>query len=239
MKIALIGYGKMGKAIDAIATERGHSIALKITSSNREDLNQEALQNVDVAIEFSRPDFAISNIEKCLNNHTPIVIGTTGWYENYDRIEQMCAKNDSALLAATNFSIGVNLFFELNRSLALLMNPRKDYKASIEEIHHTEKLDSPSGTAITLAEGIIEQHSSYSYWQEGGPLDENTLNIEAIRQPNVPGTHEITYGSEIDSISIKHIAKNRKGFALGAVLAAEFIHNKKGVFSMRDVLNTK
>ncbi len=237
MKIAIIGYGKMGKAIDAIATERGHSIPLKITSTNLQDLNATTLQDIDVAIEFSRPEFAIENIENCLNNSTPIVVGTTGWYKDFERIQSLCKEKNTALLAATNFSVGVNLFFELNKTLARLMNPRKEYKATIEEIHHTEKLDSPSGTAITLAEGIIEQHNAYSSWQEGSVEKEEILPIEALREPEVPGTHEITYESEIDIISIKHLAKNRKGFALGAVLAAEYIHNKKGVFNMQDVLN--
>ena len=237
MKIAIIGYGKMGRAIEEIALQRGHEVALKISSTNAEELNQENLKEIDAAIEFSMPKTAIQNIEICLNASTPVVIGTTGWYHEHDRILALCAEKKTAMLAATNFSVGVNLFFELNQKLAQLMAPREEYRASMEEIHHTEKLDSPSGTAITLAEGLINAHPNYQDWVNEKEADSNVLPILSIREDKVPGTHSINYESEIDSIYIKHTAKNRKGFALGAVLAAEFIHNKQGVFSMKEVLN--
>jgi len=237
MKIAIIGYGKMGKAIEEIALERGHTVNLKISSTNIEDLNTANLKEIDVAIEFSRPENAIKNIECCLNNETPIVIGTTGWYDDFDRIEKLCAAKATSLLAATNFSVGVNLFFELNQKLAQLMSNRNEYQASLEEIHHTEKLDSPSGTAITLAEGILKIHPNYQEWKNEISTQKKLLPILSVREQNVPGTHEVTFESTIDSIQIKHTAKNRKGFALGAVLAAEYIYNKKGVFTMKEVLN--
>lgn len=237
MKIALIGYGKMGKAIEEIALERGHEIHLKISSSNLDDLNSEALIEADVAIEFSRPENAIENIETCLKNSLPVVIGTTGWYDQFDQIKKLCVENDTSLLAATNFSVGVNLFFELNQRLAQLMNNRTEYKAEIEEIHHTEKLDSPSGTAITLAEGLLENNSLYQEWANENNTKKGVLPIVSVRKDKVPGTHTISFSSEIDSIRIEHIANNRKGFALGAVLAAEYIHDKKGIFSMKEVLN--
>ncbi len=236
MKIALIGYGKMGKAIEGIAKERGHELVLKISSDNLHDLNSENLNKADVAIEFSRPENAEQNIRLCLDHQLPIVIGTTGWYANYEAIKENCKAKGGSLLAATNFSVGVNLFFELNRQLANLMSPFKDYSASITEVHHTEKLDSPSGTAITLAEGLIGEHPEYHEWKNNSTTEEGVLNINSIREENVPGTHRITYTSVIDQISIEHEAKSRKGFALGAVLAAEYIHNKTGVFTMKDVL---
>ena len=237
MKLAIIGYGKMGKAIETIALERGHEINLRISSSNTEELNAKNLATIDAAIEFSTPENALKNIEICIHAQTPIVIGTTGWYDQYDRIKDLCKANNTSLIAATNFSVGVNLFFELNKKLAQLMNSRKEYRASMEEIHHTEKLDSPSGTAITLAEGLIENHDQYNSWKNESTSEKGALPILSIREEKVPGNHIVNFESEIDSISIKHLAKNRKGFALGAVLAAEYIYNKKGVFSMKEVLN--
>ncbi len=237
MKIALIGYGKMGKAIERIAVERGHEIVLRVNSQNNESFLNGELNHAEVAIEFSRPEFAVENIMACINNQLPVAIGTTGWYNHFQEIKNACEVNNGSLLPASNFSVGVNLFFELNQKLAKLMANQKDYKAGIEEIHHTEKLDSPSGTAITLAEGLIENHSDYSDWKNEKTDSLGELEIISLREPNVPGTHEIKYNSNIDEISIKHTAKSREGFALGAVLAAEFIYNKKGIYSMKDVLN--
>lgn len=237
MKIALIGYGKMGKAIEEIATSRGHEICLKINSSNIAELTQENISKADVAIEFSSPANALTNIKTCLNAGTPVAVGTTGWYEEKENVYMEVEQLDGSFLAASNFSIGVNLFFELNKKLAQLMRKHSNYTAEIQEIHHTEKLDSPSGTAITLAEDLIEGSAIYTKWQNNLTEEKNILEIKSFREPQVPGTHEITYDSNIDSISITHEAKNRIGFALGAVLAAEFIHNKKGIFTMQDVLN--
>lgn len=236
MKIALIGYGKMGKAIEEIALERGHEIALKITSENQEAISINELRSCDVAIEFSRPESAVENIEKCINIGLPIVVGTTGWYAAYDEIAQKVTNAHTALLSATNFSVGVNLFFQLNKQLAKLMSPQKEYRAEIEEIHHLQKLDSPSGTAITLAEGLIQEHTAYQSWKNEAVSEKEVLPILSKREENVPGTHRIKYTSEIDEIEIVHTAKSRKGFALGAVLAAEFLNGKKGLFSMNDVL---
>lgn len=236
MKIALIGYGKMGKAIEEIALERGHSVALKISSDNISDLTTSNLQKADVAIEFSRPESAAKNIILCAQAQIPVVVGTTAWYEEYDAIVDEVKKQNGALLAATNFSIGVNLFFELNARLAQMMNSHTNYEASIKEVHHTQKLDSPSGTAITIAEGIIQNHQSYHQWQEQDAFDEGTLKITADRIQDVPGTHVVNYESEVDTISIEHKAHNRKGFALGAVVAAEFLQHKIGIFSMKDVI---
>lgn len=235
MKIALIGYGKMGKAIEEIALERGHEIVLKVNSKNKHQILAGDFNGAEAAIEFTRPEFAVENIRACLNRQIPVAIGTTGWYDAYNELVELCKEKKGSLLAASNFSVGVNLFFELNQKLAKLMSNQKDYKASMEEIHHTEKLDSPSGTAITLAEGIINEHHDYTSWENS--LDTNQLGIHSVRTEGVPGTHEIKYNSSIDEISIKHSAKSRKGFALGAVLAAEYIYNKQGVFTMKDVLN--
>jgi len=237
MKIAIIGYGKMGKAIESIALERGHEISLKVDSSNSGSISSKDLESSDVAIEFSRPENAVSNIKMCVEAKTPIVVGTTGWYDEYDAVSDLVKANDTALLAATNFSVGVNIFFELNKKLAAMMEPQKDYRSMITEIHHLQKLDSPSGTAITLAEGIIEKHSGYKQWENDVPQDPSTLAILSEREAEVPGTHIIEYSSDIDEISISHKAKNRKGFALGAVLAAEYIHGKSGIYQMKDVLN--
>ncbi len=237
MNIAILGYGKMGKAIEEIARERGHEIALKINSANLEELNKENLSECDVAIEFSRPENAKENINRCIEAKLPIVVGTTGWYDNYELICQAVEESGSALLAATNFSVGVNLFFELNKKLAEMMSPQKDYKAEIEEIHHLQKLDSPSGTAITLAEGLIGNHSEYQEWKNEKVDEEGTLSIISKREEKVPGTHIIKYSSKIDEIEITHTAKNRKGFALGSVLAAEFLYGKSGIYQMKDVLN--
>ncbi|MDC1451179.1 4-hydroxy-tetrahydrodipicolinate reductase [Vicingaceae bacterium] len=236
MKFALLGYGKMGKSIESIAVERGHEVVLKINADNLEDLTQENLSVADVAIEFSAPEHVLSNIGISLKIGTPIVVGTTGWYDQQEAVYKQVKEFNGTFLAASNFSVGVNIFFEINRRLAELMANQNIYTAAIEEIHHTEKLDSPSGTAITLADGIIQQMGSYSSWENNPSEKKEVLEIVSFREPNIPGTHEITYDSNIDQISIKHEAKNRKGFALGAVLAAEFIQAKKGIFTMKDVL---
>jgi 4-hydroxy-tetrahydrodipicolinate reductase len=231
MKIALLGYGKMGKTIERLALERGHEIVLKI---DKEDTNI-AINKADVAIDFSLPEAAFKNITLCLENGVPVVSGTTGWLENYENAVALCQQMKGAFIYASNFSLGVNLFFELNRKLAELMQPFQQYSVSLEEIHHTRKLDAPSGTAITLAEGIIE-NTAYTGWS----LDQTKLNaipIVAKRIADVPGTHLVSYNSSIDQIEIKHTAHNRDGFALGAIVAAEWLFGKTGVFSMKDVLN--
>ena len=231
MKIALLGYGKMGKAIEAIAIERDHEIVLKISSASE----NYTLQNCDVAIDFSLPSSAVANISKCLESGVPIISGTTGWLDDYDNVISLCNSKNGTFLYASNFSLGVNIFFELNKTLAKLMAKLPQYKVDVEEIHHTQKLDAPSGTAITLAKDIIEA-TNYENWTLDTPKP-NEIGITAKRIENVPGTHDINYKSEVDSIQIKHTAHSRKGFALGAVIAAEFIHDKKGVFTMKDVLN--
>ncbi|WP_274474366.1 4-hydroxy-tetrahydrodipicolinate reductase [Mangrovimonas aestuarii] len=231
MKIALLGYGKMGQAIEKIAIERGHSIVIKAKKDTKYDIT-----TADVAIDFSIPDSAVDNISNCLNKGVPVISGTTGWLDKYDDIVSICKENDGAFIYASNFSLGVNIFFELNKTLAKMMNTLKDYKVSMEEIHHTQKLDAPSGTAISLAEDIIVEHQSYSNWKLENESN-GTLPIIAKRIPEVPGTHIINYSSDVDTITIQHTAHSRQGFALGAVIAAEWIAGKKGVFTMKDVLN--
>ena len=231
MKIALLGYGKMGKTIEAIALNRGHDIVLKTSQSIASEIT-----TADVAIDFSIPKAAFNNISNCINHNVPVISGTTGWLENYPKITALCEEKKGAFIYASNFSLGVNIFFELNKSLAKMMSTLKDYKVVIEEIHHTQKLDAPSGTAISLAEDIINNNANYNAWQ----LDSNTnktIPITAKRIENVPGTHNITYNSEIDTIKLKHIAHSRQGFALGAVVAAEWLVGKTGVYTMKDVLN--
>ncbi len=239
MRIALFGYGKMGKEIEKIALDRGHTITGKINKSNpKENLD---LNSVDVVIEFSAPELAHEHIQFCLKNNIPIVIGTTGnWYNQLDDLKKICLQKKGAMLYATNFSLGVNLFFAVNKYLAKLMNEYPDYSASITEIHHTQKLDAPSGTGISIAEQIISNHSAYTKWENvttENLKDSTSLSIESLRLPDVPGTHEVKYESEIDTIEIKHTAHNRKGFALGSVIAAEWLIKNKGVFTMNDVLN--
>ena len=231
MRIALLGYGKMGKVIEAIALQRGHTIVLKVSS----DTKNYELSNVDIAIDFSTPESAVENITQCFNNNVPVICGTTGWLKDYDAMLQLCKDTNGAFIYASNFSLGVNIFFELNNTLAKLMKGLPQYKVSIEEIHHTQKLDAPSGTAISLANDIISQ-SDYTNWTLEHPKS-SELPIVAKRIENVPGTHEITYESVVDSIQIKHTAHSREGFALGAVVAAEWLQHKKGVFTMKDLLN--
>ena len=231
MNIGLLGYGRMGKAIETIAINRGHQISLKIDSEQGIDFT-----NTDVAIDFSLPHTAVDNIKKALSSDTPVISGTTGWLEKYDEVKSFCESQGGTFLYASNFSLGVNIFFELNRVLAKLLQQHPDYKVSIEEIHHTKKLDAPSGTAISLAQGIINQHENLKQWSMEDD-SKNTLPISAKRIPDVPGTHTVNYDSTIDSIEIKHTAHCRQGFALGAVVAAEWIVDKKGIFTMNDVLN--
>ncbi|WP_420551151.1 4-hydroxy-tetrahydrodipicolinate reductase [Tenacibaculum aiptasiae] len=231
MKIALLGYGRMGKEIEKIALQRGHEIVIK--TSGKEDYN---ISDADVAIDFSVPSSAFNNITNCINNKIPVVSGTTGWLEHYNSVVELCNEKKGAFIYASNFSLGVNVFFELNKQLSKMMNTLNQYNVSIEEIHHTKKLDAPSGTAITLAEGIIE-NSDKTAWELDQKTSENNIPISAIRTPEVPGTHTVTYNSEIDTIDIKHTAHNRQGFALGAVVAAEWLISKTGVYTMRDVLN--
>ncbi|MFD2727226.1 4-hydroxy-tetrahydrodipicolinate reductase [Hyunsoonleella rubra] len=232
MKIALLGYGRMGQTIEKIAISRGHDVVLTI---DKDDTNYD-ITKADVAIDFSIPSVAFDNISNCLKNNVPVVSGTTGWLKDYNNAIELCKENDGAFIYASNFSLGVNIFFELNKTLAKMMSNLKQYNVSMEEIHHTKKLDAPSGTAITLAEGVIENNQNYDSWKlnQNG---ENTVPIVAKRIEDVPGTHTVTYDSEVDTISIEHIAHNRQGFALGAVVAAEWLVGKTGVFSMNDVLN--
>jgi len=236
MNIVLIGYGQMGKEIEKIAVSRGHKIVLTIDKDNLNDLTPDNLSKVDIAIEFTRPESSVDNYKKCFANNTPVVSGTTGWLEKLPEIIKHCENNNSAFFYASNFSLGVNIFFELNKKLAQMISPFDDYSVKINEIHHTRKLDAPSGTAITLAEGIISNINRFNTWKNSETTNNNELPIISFREGDVPGTHEIIYDSDIDTISIKHEAKNRKGFALGAVLAAEFLKDKKGIFGMSDLL---
>jgi 4-hydroxy-tetrahydrodipicolinate reductase len=233
MKIALLGYGRMGKEIEKIAISRGHSIVIKSEGTAQYDISI-----ADVAIDFSIPDSAFKNISNCINNQIPVISGTTGWLERYTDAVAICKEKKGAFIYASNFSLGVNIFFELNNQLAKMMQQLKEYNVSIEEIHHTKKLDAPSGTAITLAEGIIE-NSAYIEWELDQAATKESLPIFAKRIPEIPGTHTVSYASEVDEIHINHTAKNRQGFALGAVIAAEWLRNKEGVYTMRDVLNIR
>jgi 4-hydroxy-tetrahydrodipicolinate reductase len=232
MKIALLGYGKMGKVIEQIAINRGHQIVLKKDEHNTFD----GLKIADVAIDFSVPSAAVTNISKCLHSNIPVISGTTGWLEHYDEMVQLCNEKNGAMISSSNFSLGVNLFFGINEYVAKMMSKFESYQVNMEEIHHTQKLDAPSGTAISLAKGVIAHHDKYNNWTLDNPKS-NEIHIEAKRIENIPGTHIVTYESNIDSIEIKHTAHNREGFALGAVIAAEWIVGKKGIFSMKDVLS--
>lgn len=230
MKIALLGYGKMGQTIERIAVERGHQIVLR-----KDEFNTfEGLSSADVAIDFSVPIVAVENISNCFYANVPVVSGTTGWLNRYEEMVALCQEKNGAFISSSNFSLGVNLFFELNEYLAKIMSKFDSYKVEMEEIHHTQKLDAPSGTAISLAKGVIE-NSNYVGWTLENP-EPNQIHIEAIRTENVPGTHTVTYNSTVDAIEIKHTAHNRDGFALGAIIAAEWIVGKQGVFTMKDVL---
>jgi 4-hydroxy-tetrahydrodipicolinate reductase len=236
MRLALIGYGKMGKAIEEIAISRGHEIGLKINSSNLKDFTKANLVKNDVAIEFTGPHSAVTNIEKCLEAGIAVICGSTGWSDKLEEIKRSANDKNGSFLYASNFSVGVNIFFEVNKKLAGLMAEQKDYEVILEEIHHTQKKDAPSGTAITLAEQILERVKRKKQWVND--LSDNPQDLEIISQriDTTPGTHSVKYSSAIDTIEIIHTAHNRKGFALGAFIAAEFLKSKKGVFSMKDVL---
>jgi 4-hydroxy-tetrahydrodipicolinate reductase len=248
-RIMLIGYGKMGQAIEKIALQRGNTIVYKIDVNNSDDLKNISSKDVDVAIEFTQPESAYQNVKTCLQNGIPVVCGTTGWLEHKPEIEAMCKARNGAFFYASNYSIGVNIFFKVNEFLANMMNEYPDYQIAIEEIHHTQKKDAPSGTAITLAEGIFKNIPRKTEWvldenniaknthsQNNLSIKPNQIPISALRITDVPGTHTIFYQSEIDTIEIKHTAHTRYGFALGATLAAEFLVGKKGVFDMNDLL---
>jgi len=234
MKIVLFGYGKMGKEVEKIALERGHELILRIEKNEEYDISE-----ADVAIDFSVPSAAFNNITSCFKKNIPVISGTTGWLEDYEKAVTICKKNNGSFIYASNFSIGVNLFFELNDKLSRIMNSNNNYTPSIEEIHHTKKLDAPSGTAITIAEQTIK-NSSTKEWclhTNRAKVDKEIIPISSKRIKDVPGTHIVAYESEIDSIEIKHTAHNRKGFAHGAIIAAEWLINKNGVYTMKDVLN--
>jgi 4-hydroxy-tetrahydrodipicolinate reductase len=236
MKVLILGYGKMGKAIEEIAEERGHTISHKININNTQALKFIDSTGIDVAIEFSQPDAAFDNISYCLSNHIPVVSGTTGWLDRKAEIDELCRKYDGTFFYASNFSLGVNLFFRINEILAQMMEQHPIYQTKITEIHHTDKLDAPSGTAITLAEGLIDNLSSKKQWLNEPSDKDDVVPIISKREPDVPGTHVVEYFSDIDEIEIKHTAKSRTGFALGAVLVAEWIKDKKGVLSMKDFM---
>lgn len=236
MKLAIIGYGKMGHEIAKIAQERGHTIDLVIDAENTADLNANNLSGIDVAIEFSSPDAAFNNILTCLRENTPVVSGTTGWLHRWDEVEKVCAEQSGAFFYASNFSIGVNILFAVNSKLSEIMNGFPQYNVSLEEIHHIHKLDAPSGTAITLAEQITDRLDSKESWTlEKG--HDRKIHIDAKREGEVNGYHSVIYDSEVDTISISHNAKSRKGFATGAVLAAEYLEGKQGMYSMKEMLN--
>ena len=239
MKIALIGYGKMGKAIEEIALQRKHEIVLKIDVNNAHELTEKNLLQCDVAIEFTSPHTAVQNIYKCFEAGIPLVCGSTGWLDRLEEVTKTCIEKNAAFLYASNYSIGVNIFFEVNKKLAQLMDRQESYDITVEEIHHTEKKDAPSGTSITLAEGILEYYPGITTWVNEAKSKATELPIVSKRIANVPGTHTIAYESSIDTIEIKHTAHSRQGFALGAVLAAEFIKGKTGVFGMDDLLQIK
>jgi 4-hydroxy-tetrahydrodipicolinate reductase len=236
MKIALIGYGKMGKAIEEIALQKGHEIVLKIDINNSHELTESNLKKANVAIEFTGPHSAFENIKKCIEWGVPVVSGSTGWLEHWNRIQSLCIEKNSTLIYSSNYSIGVNLFFELNKQLAKLMEPYENYDVAMTEIHHTEKKDAPSGTAISLAEQILATISRKKNWVNNKEAQASELLIRSERIDPAPGTHTVTYSSPIDTIEITHTAHTRKGFASGAVLAAEFASQKKGIFTMKEVL---
>ncbi len=235
MKVAIVGYGKMGKVIEGILQERGHEVSARIDQSNKESISS-LKGKCDLAIEFTQPSAALKNFESLLEQGIPIVTGTTGWYDHFEALSEMIKAKNGSFFYATNFSVGVNIFFAINKKLAQMMSGHSEYKVSMDETHHTQKLDAPSGTAITLAEGILESYKDLDSWELDS--DNNAkLNIRAHRIEGVPGTHEIHYRSAIDDIDIKHTAHSREGFALGAVLAAEYLIEKTGIYSMSDMLD--
>jgi 4-hydroxy-tetrahydrodipicolinate reductase len=236
MNIALIGYGRMGHEIESVALKRGHLIKLVIDKDNTTDLNSINLKGIEVAIEFSLPSTALHNISECLSCKIPVVSGTTGWLDDYDKAVEICNKNRTSFLHSTNFSIGVNLLFKLNSELAKQMRKYDEYSVSVEEIHHVKKLDAPSGTALSLVKGITDEHQLYNSWHNNANKETGSVPVVSIREGEVPGTHTVIWDSDVDTISLRHEAKNRKGLALGAVVAAEFISSRVGVFTMKDVM---
>lgn len=236
MRIALIGYGKMGKAIEEIALQKGHEVIIKIDQPNLHEFTKENLSKADVAIEFTGPHSALENVKKCLDFGVPVVSGSTGWTDHLDEMKKFCAEKNGAFIYSSNYSVGVNIFFEVNKKLAALMSPHKEYEVILEETHHTQKKDAPSGTAISLAEQILEQIKRKKQWVNELSDHPEDLEIISQRVDPAPGTHSVKYSSAIDNIEIIHTAHNRKGFAGGAVLAAEFLKDKKGFFTMKDVL---
>ena len=239
MKIAILGYGKMGQEIERIAISRKHQVTLIIDSIEDWEKEGTRLGEADIAIEFSQPDTVMDNIYNCFDANVPLVIGTTGWYEDLEQVKKDCLDRGQSLFYSTNFSIGVNLFFELNRKLAGIMSTMKDYEISIEETHHVHKQDAPSGTAIMLANDIIRNSGRKEKWVKAMSENPEELAIQSFRTDNVPGTHKVKYESEVDSIEIIHTAKNRRGFAIGSILAAEWLLGKKGVYEMKDLLNSR
>lgn len=236
MKIAIIGYGRMGKEIEKLALQRGHEIVLKIDQNNWEAIDSAEFQQLDAAIEFTHPESACQNILKCFKSNIPVVSGTTGWMNELTKVIEKCRTEGKTFFYASNFSIGVNLFFKVNEFLAGLMNNYPDYNVNIEETHHTKKLDAPSGTAISLADGIIKNINKIKKWEKENAASDEIIPVKSYRTGNIPGNHKVTYESGFDKITIEHDAKSRHGFALGAVLAAEFIHGKKGFFTMDDMI---
>jgi 4-hydroxy-tetrahydrodipicolinate reductase len=237
MKIAIIGYGKMGHMVEEVAAQRGHEVVLKIDINNQQEFNRENISNADVAIEFTGPDTAFNDVMKCLEFGVPVVSGSTGWNNKIEEAKNYCNQNNGSFLHTSNFSIGVNIFFEVNKLLAKLMASQPEYDVMMREIHHTAKKDAPSGTAVTLAEQILSNLPRKKNWVNQSAEKKEELSIISERTDPAPGTHYVKYSSEVDDIEIIHTAHSRKGFALGAVLAAEYISNKKGIFSMKDVLN--
>ncbi len=237
MNIALFGYGKMGKTIEKIAVDRGHAIVLKVDHHNMAEFENFDKSKIDCAIEFTMPEAAFDNIKRCIDHNIPVLSGTTGWLDKKPEIDQYCLDHQGSFFYASNYSIGVNIFFKLNAFLAKIMNKQADYKVGIHEIHHTEKLDSPSGTAISIADGLLEHLEDKNGWKETHTPANNEIGITAERIAGVPGTHIVKFDSEVDEIEIKHTAHNRQGFALGAVLVAEWIINQKGTLSMKDFIS--
>ncbi|HKL07127.1 MAG TPA: 4-hydroxy-tetrahydrodipicolinate reductase [Bacteroidales bacterium] len=236
MKIAIIGYGRMGKEIEKLALQRGHEIIFKIDQNNWEEIESDKFNQVDVAIEFTHPESAYQNILHCFKSAIPVVSGTTGWMDDMGKVIEKCNKEGKTFFYASNFSLGVNLFFKVNEYLARLMNNYPDYNISVEETHHTKKLDAPSGTAISIANGIIKNMRRVNKWEKESTKENDVIPVKSYRTGNVPGNHQVIYESEFDKITLEHDAKSRLGFALGAVLAAELIHDKKGFFTMDDLI---
>ena len=237
MKILLIGYGKMGKTIEQTALAKGHTIVGKIDHTNAEELQNFNSGNTDAAIEFTHPEAAFGNISHCLKNGIPVVSGSTGWLDKFDDAKELCEQNKGAFFYASNYSVGVNLFFHFNEYIASKMQEYKEYKVAIREIHHLQKVDKPSGTGITAAEGILSSYKNLEGWVADNPEEKSKLNITSEREPDVVGTHIVTYSSEVDQIELGHIAHSRAGFAEGAVMAAEWLENRQGVYGMKDMLN--